>query len=76
MTKTMRYGRHFHVLLNFFTMKDEMDGISILLLFSKTCLRYNILLEERYGLSSCHLVNHLLTHIHEDAMNFGSPDNY
>ena len=76
MTKTMRYGRHFHVLLNFFTMKDEMDGISILLLFSKTCLCYNILLEERYGPSSCHLVNHLLTHINEDAMNFGSSDNY
>ena len=44
--------------------------------FKGMCLRYNILLEERYGLSSCHLVNHLLTHIHEDAMNFGSPDNY
>ena len=39
------------------------------------CIRYNILLEERYGLSSCHLVNHLLTHIHEDVVNFGSPDN-
>ena len=46
------------------------------IVFKDMCLRYNILLEERYGLSNCHLVNHLLTHIHEDAMNFGSPDNY
>ena len=45
------------------------------IVFKDMCLRYNILLEERYGLSSCHLVNHLLTHIHEDAMSFGSPDN-
>ena len=44
--------------------------------FKDMCIRYNILLEERYGLSSCHLVNHLLTHIHEDVVNFGSPDNF
>ena len=54
-----------------------MDGTSIQLLFLRTCVfGYNILLEERYGLSSCHLVNHLLTHIHEDVVNFGSPDNF
>lgn len=44
--------------------------------FKDMCICYNILLEERYGLSSCHLVNHLLTHIHEDVVNFGSPDNF
>lgn len=44
--------------------------------FKDICIRYNILLEERYGLSSCHLVNHLLTHIHEDVVNFESPDNF
>lgn len=44
--------------------------------FKDMCIRYNILLEERYGLSSCHLVNHLLTHIHEDVVNFGSPYNF
>lgn len=39
------------------------------------CSCYNILLEDRYGLTSCHAVNHLLTHVHEDVMYFASPDN-
>ena len=44
--------------------------------FHRTVLRYNVLLEESQGLSSCHVVNHNLTHIHEDVLNFGSSDNY
>ena len=44
--------------------------------FKDMCIPNNILLEEIYGLSSRHLVNHLLTHIHEDVVNFGSPDNF
>ena len=46
------------------------------MIFNDMCFRYNILLEDRYGLSSCHAVNHLVTHVHEDVLYFGSPDNY
>lgn len=51
-------------------------NVTSAMVFKDMCFRYNILLEERYGLSSCHLVNHLITHVHEDVMNFGSPDNF
>ena len=44
--------------------------------FQQIVLRYNISLEESQGLRACHLVNHNLTHIHEDVLNFGTPDNY
>ena len=44
--------------------------------FQQIVLRYNILLEESQGLRACHVVNHNLTHIHEDVLNFGAPDNY
>ena len=44
--------------------------------FQQIVLRYNILLEESQGLRACHLVNHNLSHIHEDVLNFGAPDNY
>ena len=42
------------------------------MVFKNMCYRYNILLEDRYGLTSCHAVNHLLTHVHEDVMYFAS----
>lgn len=44
--------------------------------FHKAVLRYNILIEESQGLTSCHIVNHNLTHIREDVLNFGSPDSF
>ena len=45
-------------------------------IFHETVLRYNILLEESQGLTYCHAVNHNLTHIKEDVINFGPPDNF
>lgn len=45
-------------------------------IFHKAVLRYNILIEECQGLRYCHVVNHNLTHISEDVLNFGSPDNF
>ena len=45
-------------------------------IFQDMVLRYNIMVEESQGLNACHVVNHNVTHIHEDVMNFGSPDNY
>ena len=46
------------------------------MIFKDMCFRYNILLKDKYGLPSCHAVNHLVTHIHKDVLYFGSPDNY
>lgn len=34
------------------------------------------MIDESQGLTSCHTVNHNLTHISEDVLNFGSPDNF
>ena len=45
-------------------------------IFHEAVLRYNILIEESQGLTSCHVVNHNLTHISEDVLKFGSPDNF
>ena len=45
-------------------------------IFQEMVLRYNVLVEETQGLRSCHAVNHNLTHVHEDVLNFGAPDNY
>ena len=45
-------------------------------IFHEAVIRYNILIEESQGLTRCHVVNHNLTHISEDVLNFGSPDNF
>ena len=39
------------------------------------CLMNNIL-EESQGLNSCCVVSDNIIHIHEDVLNFSSPDNY
>ena len=44
--------------------------------FQQIVLRYNIVLEESQGLRACHVVNHNLTHIRKDVLNFGAPENY
>jgi len=44
--------------------------------FTRLCWRYCILVEEAYGESECVITLHSLTHIPEDIMRFGSPDNY
>lgn len=45
-------------------------------IFHEAVVRYNILIEESQGLTRCHVVNHNLTHISDDVLNFGSPDNF
>ena len=45
-------------------------------IFQEIDLRYDILVEESQGLNSCRVVSDNITHIHEDVLNFSSPDNY
>ena len=45
-------------------------------LHRKLAWRLNILIEEIQGLQMCTISVHNLTHIHEDIINFSSPDNY
>ena len=45
-------------------------------IFRRLCWRYCILVEETYGGSECVITLHSLTHVPEDIMRFGSPDNY
>ena len=45
-------------------------------IFHEAVVRYNILIEKSQGLTRCHVVNHNLTHISEDVLNFGSLDNF
>ena len=44
--------------------------------FKRLCWKYCILVEEAYGDSECVITLHSLTHVAEDIMRFGSPDNY
>ena len=44
--------------------------------FKRLCWKYCILVEEAYGESECVITLHSLTHVAEDIMRFGSPDNY
>ena len=44
--------------------------------FRRLCWRYCILVEEACGDSECVITLHSLTHVPEDIMRFGSPDNY
>ena len=44
--------------------------------FRRLCWRYCILVEEAYGDSECVITLHSLTHVPEDIMRFGSPDNF
>ena len=44
--------------------------------FRRLCWRYCILVEEAYGEPECVITLHSLTHVPEDIMRFGSPDNY
>lgn len=44
--------------------------------FRRLCWRYCILVEETYGDSECVVTLHSVTHVTEDIMRFGSPDNY
>lgn len=45
-------------------------------LHEKLAWRLNIIIEEVQGLEMCTISLHNLVHIHEDIMNFSSPDNY
>lgn len=44
-------------------------------IFQEIVLRYKILVKESQGLNAHHVVNHNMTHIFEDVLNFSSPDN-
>ena len=45
-------------------------------IFRRLCWRYCILVEDAYGDSECVITLHSLTHVPEDIMRFGSPDNF
>lgn len=49
---------------------------SMIELHRKLAWRLNILIEECQGLKMCTISLHNLVHIHEDIINFSSPDNY
>ena len=44
--------------------------------FKQLCWKYCLLVEEAYGESECVITLHSLTHVAEDIMRIGSPDNY
>lgn len=44
--------------------------------FKWLCWKYCIFVEEAYGDLECVITLHSLTHVPEDVMRFGSPDNY
>ena len=44
--------------------------------FGRLCWRYCILVEETYGDCECVVTLHSVTHVTEDIMRFGSPNNY
>ena len=54
------------------------DGwnMSNICLFNKLARRYNIFVEESFGVQSCVVTGHNLEHLHEDMKRFSSPDNF